>query len=414
MAFGGALGVALVFLSLLAVKDMNDKLGVMTASNAGYQKMTDSQAEKIRSLSQELEALRASKVSELKTSEDEKDALETRINSLEEQTRTLQKEVDDYADMKSQLEHEKDELKRMMGRQKQDSEEVSIQLRDQIAKISIQRDTCQKQYDALFKLQQEASDNMANLAHDKERLQLQLTDATQRPPVIPSQNHQIYQQQQLQQQNFVKSSTMQQVGLEQPHQILQQIPQSSSTSKHGAGQGSSINSAPVGAQPPIFNQHPPEVVPLHQIKKEDVMEAPKVVHFENMDAQVDPIQHNHPGLQAPIYREAADSHHELVLDEDDLEDNADGQIPNDYHENKAANQRYDHLNDIDYDFQADFQPNRVIAKPRQTFQRQQYQPKQHQPLIVQDQRFRPHHNAQLAAQIQKQHPQFIYRRGGGL
>ena len=42
---------------------MNDKLGVMTASNAGYQKMTDSQADKIKSLNNELESLRASKVS---------------------------------------------------------------------------------------------------------------------------------------------------------------------------------------------------------------------------------------------------------------------------------------------------------------------------------------------------------------
>ena len=39
----GALGALTLFLCILAVKDMNDKLGVMTASNAGYQKMTDKQ-----------------------------------------------------------------------------------------------------------------------------------------------------------------------------------------------------------------------------------------------------------------------------------------------------------------------------------------------------------------------------------
>ena len=63
IALGGFLGTGILFISLLAVKDMNDKLGVMTASNAGYQKMTDSQADKIKSLNNELESLRASKVS---------------------------------------------------------------------------------------------------------------------------------------------------------------------------------------------------------------------------------------------------------------------------------------------------------------------------------------------------------------
>ena len=198
----------------------------MTQSNAGYQKMTDSQAEKIRSLSSELEALRSSKVSELKTAEDEKEDLESRVEKLEEQLRASQKEADDYADMKAQLEHERDELKELMGRQKTDAEKLSIQLRDQIAKLSLSRDTCQKQYEALFKMQQETSDNMAHLAQDKERLQLQLTDATQQP-LMPSQNHQVLQ---AQSQNFVKSSTMQQIGLEQPHQILPQMSQSSSTS----------------------------------------------------------------------------------------------------------------------------------------------------------------------------------------
>ena len=47
IALGGFLGTGLLFICLLAVKDMNDKLGVMTASNSGYQKMTDSQADKI-------------------------------------------------------------------------------------------------------------------------------------------------------------------------------------------------------------------------------------------------------------------------------------------------------------------------------------------------------------------------------
>ena len=39
--------------------------------------------------------------------------------------------------------------------------------------------------------------------------------------------------------------------------------------------------------------------PQHQVRKEDVMEAPKVIpHFENLDAQ-----HDQPGLQAPVYHD---------------------------------------------------------------------------------------------------------------
>ena len=73
IALGGFLGTGLLFICLLAVKDMNDKLGVMTASNAGYQKMTDSQADKIRTLTNEIESLRAAKMAESRTAENESD-----------------------------------------------------------------------------------------------------------------------------------------------------------------------------------------------------------------------------------------------------------------------------------------------------------------------------------------------------
>jgi hypothetical protein len=40
--------------TLFAFKDLNEKLTVMTASNAGYQKMTDSQSDRIRALQSEI------------------------------------------------------------------------------------------------------------------------------------------------------------------------------------------------------------------------------------------------------------------------------------------------------------------------------------------------------------------------
>ena len=89
--------------------------------------------------------------------------------------------------------------------------------------------------------------------------------------------------------------------------------------------GSPANVAPVGAQPPVIGGNP-EVVPQHQVRKEDVMEAPKVIqHFENLDAQ-----HDQPGLQAPVYH---DIH---GFDDDDIEDDGQALPQEDYENNKVC------------------------------------------------------------------------------
>jgi len=41
----------------------------------------------------------------------------------------------------------------------------------QITRLSMERDSCQRQYDALFKLHQEAADNLANLSNEKQRFE---------------------------------------------------------------------------------------------------------------------------------------------------------------------------------------------------------------------------------------------------
>lgn len=53
-----AVGVVVMMFTLFAFKDLNEKLSVMTASNAGYQKMTDSQSERIRTLQSEIKDLK--------------------------------------------------------------------------------------------------------------------------------------------------------------------------------------------------------------------------------------------------------------------------------------------------------------------------------------------------------------------
>ena len=118
---------------------------------------------------------------------------------------------------------------------------------------------------------------------------------------------------------YAKSSSIQPVGLEEPR-VNSQL----STSKGG----SPANVAPVGAQPPVIGGNP-EVVPIHQVHKEDVMEAPKQIqHFENLDAQ-----HDHPGLQAPVYHDNDGD----AFDDDDIEDNGLAPHEEDYDNNKVQN-----------------------------------------------------------------------------
>jgi len=329
IALGGLFAVAFLILCLLALKDLNDKLNVMTASNSGYQQMTDAQGDKIKTLTSELEVLRVSKMAELKAIQEEAKVqekkfleLKDKFNALNLQSNRCSGQLDDMIEQKSKLEKLESECKRGSARQKSEAEHLSVQLRDQIARISMDRDACRRQYDALFKLHQAASDDVVSLNQDKERLSLQLTDVTDKQKSSTLTSDKVNKIQ-IQIPNNSRSSSIQPIGLEQPHKI-------STSSRLGMMQV----------------QEPVQVVPIHQVRKEDVMEAPK--HWKNLDAQVDPHEQDHPGLQAPVYQD----------DDAEIEDSADGQLPLEYLKN---NQRYD----IDYDFQADFQQRKPIpAVPR--------------------------------------------------
>ena len=353
IALGGLFAVAFLILCLLALKDLNDKLNVMTASNSGYQQMTDAQGDKIKTLTSELEVLRVSKMAELKAIQEEAKVqekkfleLKDKFNALNLQNNRCSGQLNDMLEQKSKLEKLESECKRGSARQKSEAEHLSVQLRDQIARISMDRDACRRQYDALFKLHQAASDDVVSLNQDKERLSLQLTDVTDKQKSSTLTSDKVNKIQ-IQIPNNSRSSSIQPIGLEQPHKI-------STSSRLGK-----FLQFLLTKKRPLFKsrsslyfvgmmqvQEPVQVVPIHQVRKEDVMEAPK--HWKNLDAQVDPHEQDHPGLQAPVYQD----------DDAEIEDSADGQLPLEYLKN---NQRYD----IDYDFQADFQQRKPIpAVPR--------------------------------------------------
>ncbi len=99
IGFAGLLLLALV----LVAKDLNDKLTVMTSSNQEYQRMTDSQAHKIKQLQDNVrdEQSKAqvsakrfkSTESELrKKGESEVRSMEKQLNSLQSQLHALQQE----------------------------------------------------------------------------------------------------------------------------------------------------------------------------------------------------------------------------------------------------------------------------------------------------------------------------------
>lgn len=365
VAAGGFLAACFLVLCLLAAKDMNDKLTVMTASNAQYQKMTDSQADKIMSLAAELESTKDSKASELRQLEKDKQSLQRRVDKLQRDVESKSKEIlqqnghiDSLTDENGQCKSREGDFKRSMEKQRRETEKMALELRDQIAKSSLDRDNCHRQYAALFKLHQDASDTVQTLTADKQRLE----------KTSPQQQ----QQQQVVQQQALKtwSSSSSSVGLEQPHVFA----------RPASTQGQKMNNfaPPVAAEPPLVRHQDVMEAPRQfnqQQQQQQQLHRPQHNYRENLDAQVDPVQQDHPGLPANIYREHKNGQEE---DEDDMEDAVDGQIV--FGREKQHDNRYDHVaNDIDYDFNTG--DDQVHVRQQQHV-RQQDKHYQQQPLVI--------------------------------
>ena len=285
-----------LFLLILvyAVRDLNNKLSVMTSSNMDYQKMTDQQMEKIKLLNKSIkdtETRFLDKAQQQKSEESEfRRSLQKKLKEAKSQIETsrleneklqrsyegLSEDAMTNAHKLNQLSTETDKLTNENNR-----------LREQLSSISAERNSLHSQYLALFKEQQNHADLVQNLQSERDRLKLQLQEAGSNKisagrrnaksssPSIPALQPQV----QVVQKGSTRKSAPN-LNIEEPFVPNNRI---SSTSKQNLVGG---GNAPVVAEPPhniyaqngVRNQE-------HFVRKEDVMEAPKLLNSQGHPQQ---------------------------------------------------------------------------------------------------------------------------------
>lgn len=198
----------LLFFTGGIIKNLNDKVSLMTSSVQSYQKMIDTQTEQLGSISLEKERLKRAVKEEQETHQETLKELRDSMNLLkekcEEKTSRLEKQYSQLQELYKSLQ-EKDsrleskfktlsksnvvaigDVERLQGENKKlrmqlqeansakDSE--MIKMRDHMGQLSIDRDKWKDQYLALFKQQQQSLDSIQLLQNEKDRLQEQIRE----------------------------------------------------------------------------------------------------------------------------------------------------------------------------------------------------------------------------------------------
>ena len=88
--FGCVVGAIFLLMAVLAIKDMNDKLTLMTVSNANYQKMTDSLTSKIRDLETEVKNAKQGHKWDIDSFDKERKELVAKSAKLEDNMKTME------------------------------------------------------------------------------------------------------------------------------------------------------------------------------------------------------------------------------------------------------------------------------------------------------------------------------------
>ena len=189
---GLATAVGLVL--FVVIKDMNDKLVVMTASNQNYQRMTDAQSDKIRKLQLALKDEQSEHTihaRRFKTSESElksgherekrklqKDLSVAReeLRALHQQYEILQNELEDVNEKHVDASHHMSRLQAESEKMAAQNARLKEEMHQQLAAAKVETDRYKNQYVALFRQHQQSSDSIQNLEKERERLQLQLSD----------------------------------------------------------------------------------------------------------------------------------------------------------------------------------------------------------------------------------------------
>ena len=193
--FGGLILCVFSIVGFMVVKDMNDKLSVMTSSNSGYQKMTDSQASRITQLNTDLKSSKKThqkqidsmqKVeSELKTKLAKSDRQVKQLTPYKEQATRLQNELDTFKQKHDiemqQAEEEHTRMLKLLADSRRNEESEQDECREKIQKIEDELDQCKTPYSNLFKAHQEATDTIQRLQNENKDLQKQNKILQNRP-----------------------------------------------------------------------------------------------------------------------------------------------------------------------------------------------------------------------------------------
>ena len=287
---------------VMMVKDLNQKLSVMTSSNSDYQAMTDRQSDQIKRLQQKL-------TEEEKGAADSTDRCRRRERELKAQLEKLEKKAATAEGELSKVRKQYDSMSRKLDAvaseqaetnhrlSRADAESTKWQseasrLSGKMTEYEEEKARLHAQYLALFKQQQQSDDTIQYLTAEKERLELQLEDAektasksSSKSPVL--QHPQIQPMMSSPDRSGAKSSTPRTANRQQANIIAEPFhpqraaghpvaanrvggaPRSSSTRA-----SSVVKAAPVAAEPPhvVAGQH----VAAHEVNREDVMEAPNL------------------------------------------------------------------------------------------------------------------------------------------
>ena len=183
--FGGIILCVFSVIALMVVKDMNDKLTVMTSSNSGYQKMTDSQANRINQLNAELKNSKKEYSNDIESFHKTQNELKSKLTKSERQVKQLTPLQDQLSRVQTELqtfkqkhdiemqqaEEEHTRLLKLLAETRRDKESDQEECRAKLEKLAEERDQCKTPYSNLFKEHQEATDTVQKLQSENKDLQ---------------------------------------------------------------------------------------------------------------------------------------------------------------------------------------------------------------------------------------------------
>ena len=183
--FGGLILCVFSIIGLMVVKDMNEKLSVMTSSNSGYQKMTDSQTNRISQLNSDLKKYKKQYEQDYESYHKKRSELETKLAKSERQVKQLTPYQDKLSHVENELEtfkqkqnieiqqaeEEHTRLLKLLAETRRDKESDQEECRDKIQKMTDERDECKTPYSNLFKEHQQATDIIQKLQNDNKNFQ---------------------------------------------------------------------------------------------------------------------------------------------------------------------------------------------------------------------------------------------------